>query len=138
MIQQSLQPKEFLEGTIEGDWNVLVIDRGPRENIPDPERFQMMSNQFQTAISAVEQGHIFNAMLHNGRAVASALGDQLGRKMCNDLSVLGCRGSSIGGSGPSLVTLIHGEQSATLNRTKSMLAPREWNVIETGIWKGEA
>ncbi len=128
----------LLQGEMEGDWTVLVIDRGPREIQPDPERFQLAAGEFQKAISTIEQGDIMNTIINNGRAVASALGDQVGRKLCNDLGILGCRASAIGGSGPTIVTIIPSEQESTIRRVKQTLEPRGWAITETGIWKGDA
>ncbi len=128
----------LLQGEMEGDWTVLVIDRGPRELQPDPERFQMAAPQFQNAISSIEQGDLINTIINNGRAVSTALGDQAGRKLCNDLGILGCRGSSIGGSGPVILSLIPTEQESTIRRVKQTLEPRGMVVTETGIWKGDA
>ena len=52
----------LMQGEMEGDWIVLVIDRGPRENQPDPERFQLAAIEFQNAISSIEQGDIMNTL----------------------------------------------------------------------------
>ncbi len=127
-----------MQGEMEGDWTVLVIDRGPREIQPNPERFQLAGGEFQKAISTIEQGDIMNTIINNGRAVSSALGDQVGRKLCNDLGILGCRASAIGGSGPAIVTIIPTEQESTIRRVKQTLEPRGWIITETGIWKGDA
>ena len=104
----------------------------------DPERFQAAAGQFQQAISAVEQQQIFNAMIHNGRAVSSALGDGVGRKTCNDMGILGCRVSSISGSGPAIALIIPSSQEATVRRVKQTLEPREWEILQTTFHTGEA
>ena len=119
------------------DWTVLLVDRGPRETQPDPERFQFAAGQFQQAISSVEQEQIFNAMIHNGRALSTALGDTLGRKTCNDMGILGSRVSSISGSGPAIFLIIPSSQESTVRRIKQTLEPRNWNVIETSIRTSE-
>ena len=119
------------------DWTVLILDRGPREIQPDPERFQFASGQFQQAISSVEQEQIFNAMIHNGRAVATALGDTSGRKTCNDMGILGTRVSSISGSGPAIFLIIPSSQESTIRRVKKTLEPRNWDIIETSIRTSE-
>ncbi len=119
------------------DWTVLVVDRGPRDTQPDPERFQFAAGQFQQAISSVEQEQIFNAMIHNGRAVATALGDTLGRKTCNDMGILGSRVSSISGSGPAIFLIIPSNQESTVRRVKQTLEPRNWDIIETSIRTSE-
>jgi len=121
-----------------GDWTVLLVDRGPRENQPDPERFQLAAGQFQQAISSVEQQQIFNAMVHNGRAVATALGDVQGRKTCNDMGILGSRVTSISGSGPAIFLIIPSSQESTIRRVKQTLGPRNWEIIETSIRTSEA
>ena len=113
-------------------------DRGPRVIQPDPERFQAAAGQFQQAISAVEQQQIFNAMIHNGRAVATALGDGMGRKTCNDMGILGSRVSSISGSGPAIALIIPSSQESTVRRVKKTLEPREWEILETTFHTGEA
>jgi len=130
----------LMEGLIEDsdDWTILILDRGPRVIEPDPERFQMHAGQFQQAITAVEQEKIFNAMIQNGRAVAAALGDALGRKACGDMSILGCRVSTITGSGPAIALILPEAQESTIRRVKQTIEPREWNLIETTFRTGEA
>ena len=112
-------------------WTILIIDRGPRENQPDPERFQATAAHFQQAIKAIELGQLFNAMIQNGRAVATALNDSAGRKVCNDVGIWGCRAASISGSGPAIATLVPEGMEATVKRVHQMLEPRGWNIIET-------
>ncbi len=130
----------LMQGEIEDpdDWTILILDRGPRVIQPDPERFQAAAGQFQQAISAVEQQQIFNAMIHNGRAVATALGDGMGRKTCNDMGILGSRVSSISGSGPAIALIIPSSQESTVRRVKKTLEPREWEILETTFHTGEA
>ncbi|MED5487411.1 MAG: hypothetical protein VYB40_06945 [Candidatus Thermoplasmatota archaeon] len=130
----------LMQGEIEGagDWTILIIDRGPRELDIDPERFQMASGQFQQAISAVEREQIFTAMIQNGRAVATATGDTLGRKICNDLGIIGSRVSTITGSGPAIVSILPSSLDASIRRIKQTLEPRGWNVIETKFLTSEA
>ena len=130
----------LMQGQIEEsqDWTILILDRGPRIIQPDPDRFQAASGQFQQAISAVEQEQIFNAMIHNGRAVSTALGDGTGRKTCNDMSILGCRVSAISGSGPAIALILPTRQESTIRRVRQTIEPREWNIIETTFRPGEA
>ena len=125
----------LMQGEIEGSekWTILILNRGPRELQPDPERFQAAAGQFQQAISAVEQEQIFNAMIHNGRAVASALGDTSGRKTCNDMGILGCRVSTISGSGPSIVLILPTSQESSIRRVYQTVEPRGWEVLETAF-----
>tara|TARA_B100001996_G_scaffold187529_1_gene143482 strand:- start:13 stop:876 length:864 start_codon:yes stop_codon:yes gene_type:complete len=130
----------LMQGEIEsaGDWTILIIDRGPRELEIDPERFQMVAGQFQQAISAIEREQIFTAMIQNGRAVASATGDALGRKICNDMGIIGSRVSTITGSGPAIVAILPSSQDASIRRIKQTLEPRGWSSIETKFRTSEA
>ena len=130
----------LMQGEMEGSekWTILILNRGPRELHPDPERFQAAAGQFQQAISAVEQEQIFNAMIHNGRAVASALGDTSGRKTCNDMGILGCRVSTISGSGPSIVLILPTSQESSIRRVYQTIEPRGWEVLETAFRSSEA
>ena len=130
----------LMQGEMEGSekWTILILNRGPRELQPDPERFQAAAGQFQQAISAVEQEQIFNAMIHNGRAVASALGDTPGRKTCNDMGILGCRVSTISGSGPSIVLILPTSQESSIRRVYQTIEPRGWEVLETAFRSSEA
>jgi shikimate kinase len=130
----------LMEGQIEEsqDWTILILDRGPRIIEPEPERFQMHASQFQQAITAVEQEKIFNAMIQNGRAVAAALGDAPGRKACGDMSILGCRVSTISGSGPAIVLILPVAQQSSIRRVKQTIEPRDWELIETTFRTSEA
>ena len=130
----------LMQGELEEseDWTILILNRGPREIQPNPEQFQLHAGHFQQAISAVEQEQIFNAMIHNGRAVASALGDVMGRKTCNDMSILGCRVSAISGSGPAIALVLPSGQEASIRRVKNTIQPREWEIIETTFRSREA
>ena len=130
----------LMEGQIEDseNWTILILDRGPRIIEPNPDQFQMHANQFQQAITAVEQEKIFNAMIQNGRAVTSALGDASGRKACGDMSILGCRVSTISGSGPAIALILPEAQQSSIRRVKQTIEPREWELIETTFRTGEA
>ncbi|MEE2812791.1 MAG: hypothetical protein VX627_07215 [Candidatus Thermoplasmatota archaeon] len=130
----------LMEGQLEDsdDWTVLIIDRGPRELTPDPERFQFAAAQFQRAIAAIEQEQIFPAMVQNGRAVATAMGDALGRSTSNDLGILGGRACGISGSGPAIFCIVLSGQESTINRIKRTLEPRGWDILQTKIWSSEA
>ena len=130
----------LMEGLIEEseNWTILILDRGPRIIEPNPDQFQMYASQFQQAITAVEQEKIFNAMIQNGRAVAAALGDALGRKACGDMSILGCRVSTISGSGPAIALILPTAQESSIRRVKQTIEPRDWELIETTFRTGEA
>jgi shikimate kinase len=130
----------LMQGEIENsqDWVILILNRGPRIIQPDPDQFQAVASQFQQAISAVEQDQIFNAMIHNGRAVSAALGDGVGRKTCNDMNILGCRVSTISGSGPAIALILPASQEATIRRVRQTIEPRGWEILETTFRSGEA
>jgi shikimate kinase len=130
----------LMQGEIEDSdkWTILILNRGPRELQPDPERFQAAAGQFQQAITAVEQEQIFNAMIHNGRAVSSALGDSVGRKTCNDMGILGCRVSAISGSGPSIALILPSSQESSIRRVYQTIEPRGWEILETAFRSSEA
>jgi shikimate kinase len=130
----------LMQGEIEDadKWNILILDRGPRIIQADPDQFQALAGQFQQAISAVEQEQIFNAMIHNGRAVSAALGDAVGRKTCNDMSILGCRVSTISGSGPAIALILPASQESTIRRVRQTLEPRNWEILEATFRTGEA
>ena len=129
----------LMQGEVDNseDWTVLIVNRGPRLIEPDPERFELSAGQFQQAISAIEQEQVFNSMIQNGRAVASALGDSEARKTCNEMSILGCRVSAISGSGSAIFLIIPSMQEATIRRVKKALVPRKWEIIETSIRTSE-
>tara|TARA_B110000438_G_scaffold303750_1_gene366985 strand:+ start:2424 stop:3287 length:864 start_codon:yes stop_codon:yes gene_type:complete len=130
----------LMQGEIENpeNWIILILNRGPRIIQPDPGQFQAVASQFQQAISAVEQEQIFNAMIHNGRAVSAALGDGVGRKTCNDMSILGCRVSAISGSGPAIALILPVSQESTIRRVHQTIEPRGWEILETTFRSGEA
>jgi shikimate kinase len=130
----------LMQGQIDNpeQWVILILNRGPREIQPDPESFHMAAGQFQQAISAVEQQQIFNAMIQNGRAVSSALGDSMGRKTCNDMSILGSRVSAISGSGPAIALIFPVSLESSIRRVHQTVEPRNWEVIETTFRTGEA
>ena len=77
---------------------VIIAMRGERELLPVPERFALVTEQFQAAVSAIEQGDILLALTLNGRAVATALADGPGRRLGNDMMVWGGRAAGITGS----------------------------------------
>jgi shikimate kinase len=130
----------LMQGQMEDteNWIILILDRGEREIQPDPQRFQAAAGQFQQAISSIEQEQIFNAMIHNGRAVSAALGDGMGRKTCNDMSILGVRVSTISGSGPAIALILPTSQESSVRRVRQTIEPRGWDIIETNFRSGEA
>ena len=116
------------------DWKVLIIPRGERELLPDPERFSQMAAQFEKAIGAMEQGSLLVALTENGRATANALGDAKGRRLANDLLVWGARGAGITGSGPAIAAVIPVHSEITLRRIVQLTEQRGHKTIVTDFW----
>ena len=116
------------------DWKVLIIPRGERELLPDPERFSQMAAQFEKAIGAMEQGSLLVALTENGRATANALGDAKGRRLANDLLVWGARGAGITGSGPAIAAVIPIHSEITLRRIVQLTEQRGHKTIVTDFW----
>lgn len=116
------------------DWVVIIAMRGERELLPVPERFALVTEQFQAAVSAIEQGDILLALTLNGRAVATALADGPGRRLGNDMMVWGGRAAGITGSGPAIISFIHSINPTTVTRIKTTLEQRGIEYIETRVW----
>lgn len=116
------------------DWKVLIIPRGERELLPEPERFSQMAAQFEKAIGAMEQGSLLVALTENGRATANALGDAKGRRLANDLLVWGARGAGITGSGPAIAAVIPVHSEITLRRIVQLTEQRGHKTIVTDFW----
>ncbi len=122
---------EFTEAE---DWVVIIAMRGDRELLPVPERFALVTEQFQAAVNAIEQGDILLALTLNGRAVATALADGPGRRLGNDMMVWGGRAAGITGSGPAIICFIHSINPTTVTRIKTTLEQRGVEYIETRVW----
>ena len=122
---------EFTEAE---DWVVIIAMRGDRELLPVPERFALVTEQFQGAVNAIEQGDILLALTLNGRAVATALADGPGRRLGNDMMVWGGRAAGITGSGPAIICFIHSINPTTVTRIKTTLEQRGVEYIETRVW----
>ncbi len=115
------------------DWAVFIIERGDRTAEIDPQAFGMAQANFQKALMAIQQGALDNAITENGRGVATATRDTVGRKICNDLLVWGARCASISGSGPSIAFLIPTVNEAAIDRILETLEQRGLTVFETAI-----
>ena len=116
------------------EWKVLIVPRGDRELLPDPQRFAQMSPQFEKAISAIEQGGVLVSLTENGRATANALGDGQGRRLANDLLVWGARAAGITGSGPAIAAFVPAYNESTLRRIIQLCEQRGHETLVTDIW----
>ena len=116
------------------DWKILILPRGERELLPDPERFSQVAPQFEKAIAAMEQGALLVALTENGRATANALGDAKGRRLSNDLLVWGARAAGITGSGPAIAAVIPVQSEVTLRRILQLAEQRGYKTIVTDVW----
>ena len=115
------------------EWAVFVVERGERTAEIDPQSFARAQVHFQKSLMAIQQGALDNAMTENGRGVALSTGDQIGRKICNDLHVWGARCAGISGSGPSIVFMIPSVNEAAIDRILDSLSGRGLSVFETAI-----
>lgn len=115
------------------DWLVLIVSREKRTKSPSLEDFQPYFDDFQQALSAIQEGNILNAITWNGRAMSGVLDDSDGRRVSNDAFVNGARAAGISGSGPAVVILSPSISPQTINRMKKRLTSRESNItiIET-------
>ena len=106
------------------DWVVLIISRDKRTKSPTLEDFQPYFNDFQQALSAIQEGDLLNAITWNGRAMSGVLDDYEGRRMSNDAFVNGARAAGISGSGPAVVILSPSITPQTIKRMKIILKGR--------------
>jgi len=106
------------------DWVVLIISRDKRTKSPTLEDFQPYFNDFQQALSAIQEGDLLNAITWNGRAMSGVLDDYEGRRMSNDAFVNGARAAGISGSGPAVVILSPSITPQTIKRMKRILKGR--------------
>ena len=115
------------------DWLVLIISRDKRTKSPTLEDFQPYFNDFQQALSAIQEGDLLNAITWNGRAMSGVLDDYDGRRISNDAFVNGARAAGISGSGPAVVILSPSITPQTVKRMKSILRGRvkESDIIES-------
>jgi shikimate kinase len=117
------------------DWDVLILVRGERKEIPDYETFAWHQQGFQQALSALEEGNELVAVTWNGRSMVSVLNDMIGRRLTNDAFVNGARASGITGSGPAIVVFSPAVSKPTLERLKMWYTSRQKDVevIETKV-----
>ena len=115
------------------DWLVLIISRDKRTKSPILEDFQPYFNDFQQALSAIQEGDLLNAITWNGRAMSGVLDDYDGRRISNDAFVNGARAAGISGSGPAVVILSPSITPQTIKRMKRILKGRvkESDIIES-------
>ncbi len=121
------------------DWFVLIVSREKRTEYPKLEDFQPYFNDFQQALSAIQEGDLLNAITWNGRAMSGVLNDYDGRRISNDAFVNGARASGISGSGPAVVILSPSITPQTVNRMKQILSGKGKNttIIETKFLNSE-
>ena len=138
---ESIQDGVVLEGPgpSSDDWFVLIVGREKRISLPSIEDFQPFVNDFQQALSAIQEGDFFNAITWNGRAMSGVLNDFEGRRMSNDAFVNGARSAGISGSGPAIVIIIPKITPQTLDRVKKLYSDRNTNnlMIETKFLNSE-
>ena len=115
------------------DWFVLIMSRHKRSKSPKLEDFQPYFNDFQQALSAIQEGDLLNAITWNGRAMSGVLDDYDGRRISNDAFVNGARAAGISGSGPAVVILSPSITPQTVIRMKRIFKGRlkEEDIIET-------
>jgi shikimate kinase len=125
----------LLEGELESadEYTVLIVLRGEREKNPDPELFAMAGPQFQQALKSLEHGDPLSAMLLNGRAVATALRDPLGRKIANNMASWGATTAGMSGSGPAIVALFSSAAVPIIDRIRSTFEQQGLDVIQTSL-----
>ncbi len=115
------------------EWVVFIIERGERSVEIDPNAFAMAAGQFEKALMALQRNALLVALTENGRGVAQATRDTLGRKNSSDALVWGARGAGISGFGPALVVIMPESQDATINRVIEMFESRGFDMIETKV-----
>jgi shikimate kinase len=127
------------KGPESDDWFVLIVSREKRTQSPTLEDFQPFFNDFQQALSAIQEGDLLNAITWNGRAMSGVLNDYDGRRISNDAFVNGARAAGISGSGPAVVILSPSITPQTINRMKKILTSRadKTTIIETKFLNSE-
>ena len=126
-------------GPESSDWTVLIISRDKEKQPVTLEDFQPFFNDFQQALSAIQEGDLLNSITWNGRAVSGVLEDGEGRRMANDAFVNGARAAGISGSGPAVIIIIPSITPQTTKRIKSLFSTRKYNctIIETTFLNSE-
>jgi len=97
MDQDDLDPDE---------WIILLVLRGPRKTRPKIDDFQASQQPFEQALNALQTNNPWVSLTWNGRGVAAATRDVVGRKMANDAFVNGARASGLSGSGSAIVIVV--------------------------------
>lgn len=126
-------------GPESNDWTVLIISRDKEKKPVTLEDFQPFFNDFQQALSAIQEGDLLNSITWNGRAVSGVLEDGEGRRMANDAFVNGARAAGISGSGPAVIIIIPSITPQTTKRIKSLFSTGKYNftIIETTFLNSE-
>ena len=126
-------------GPESNDWTVLIISRDKEKQPVTLEDFQPFFNDFQQALSAIQEGDLLNSITWNGRAVSGVLGDGEGRRMANDAFVNGARAAGISGSGPAVIIIIPSITPQTTKRIKSLFSTGKYKftIIETTFLNSE-
>lgn len=126
-------------GPESSDWTVLIISRDKEKQPVSLEDFQPFFNDFQQALSAIQEGDLLNSITWNGRAVSGVLEDGEGRRMANDAFVNGARAAGISGSGPAVIIIIPSITPQTTKRIKSLFSTGKYNctIIETTFLNSE-
>lgn len=121
------------------DWFVTIVARERRTKSPTLEDFQPFFNDFQQALSAIQEGDLLNAITWNGRAMSGVLDDFDGRRISNDAFVNGARASGISGSGPAVIILSPSITPQTVNRLKRIFdnKQKKLTIIETKFLNSE-
>lgn len=127
------------QGPDADDWDVLILVRDERSELPDLETFAWHQQGFQQALSALEEGNELVAVTWNGRSMVSVLNDMIGRRLTNDAFVNGARASGITGSGPAIVIFSPAVSKPTLDRLKMWYTGRQKisEVIVTKVINAE-
>ena len=126
-------------GPESSDWTVLIISRDKEKQPVTLEDFQPFFNDFQQALSAIQEGDLLNSITWNGRAVSGVLEDGEGRRMANDAFVNGARAAGISGSGPAVIIIIPSITPQTTKRIKSLFSTGKYKftIIETTFLNSE-
>ncbi len=127
------------KGPESDDWFVTIVVRESRTKSPTLEDFQPFFNDFQQALSAIQEGDLLNAITWNGRAMSGVLEDSDGRRISNDAFVNGARSSGISGSGPAVIILSPSITPQTVNRLKRIFdnKQKKLTIIETKFLNSE-
>ena len=127
------------KGPESDDWFVTIVARERRTKSPTLEDFQPFFNDFQQALSAIQEGDLLNAITWNGRAMSGVLDDFDGRRISNDAFVNGARASGLSGSGPAVIILSPSITPQTVNRLKRIFdnKQKKLTIIETKFLNSE-